>query len=297
LGIFLKAYGYVSLGFQTRKSQEEQEMLSIDSAMIRLLLENTLPSFQLTSRQTLNLGFGFIFYAITRTVRPQNVVVIGSKAGFAPICFALGLKDNEGYGIDSVECYDTTLASFGGRTELHFIDPSYSLHRNDPNHNFGEGVWDDPEDVRRLWVRFGVDAIVTHFKMTSAEYLQSDASHRRIDLLYIDGDHSYDGIRHDMLAFMDHLWEGSLVLAHDVHPGIEEADGYRVLCNLPPETYEYVRIPILPGLAIMRPVGLGPVAMPLRNPELEQGSSPAISAKSVRRSTVQRQPRLDRPEA
>lgn len=234
--------------------RKERSLLSLDPAIAHALLNQTLPAFQLASPSTLNLGFGFVFYGIARAVRPQNVVVVGSKAGFAPICFALGLKDNEGYGIGAVECYDTTLAAPRERPRLHFVDPSYSVHRGDPNHHYGEGMWDDPEIVERRWRRFGVESIVTHFKMTSADYLQHGSRHTRIDLLYVDGDHSYDGIMHDLLAFRGSLWEQSLVLAHDVHPGLEDADGYRVLCDLPPGTYEYVRIPILPGLAIMRPL-------------------------------------------
>ena len=31
------------------------------------------------------------------------------------------------------------------------------------------------------------------------------------------------------------------------------SEGYRALNDLPPDLYEYVRVPVFPGLAILRP--------------------------------------------
>lgn len=230
-------------------------MFSLTQEVIDLLLDTTLPSFQLTSQATSNLGFGFLFYGLARCARPQRALVVGSKAGFAPVCFALGLKDNEGHGFGTIKCYDAPTRAPGKLPTLHFVDPSYSMHRDEPNHHHGIGTWDDPEAVAAIWRRFGVEEIVTHFKLTSAAYLEHPARHHAIDLLYIDGDHSYNGFMHDLRAFRPLLSEASIVVAHDVHPNFPDTDGYAVLCDLPPDLYEFVRIPLPPGLAVMRPRG------------------------------------------
>lgn len=238
----------------------------LDKNTIKEILETTVPSFQLTSKDDLNLGFGGIYYALTRALRPKNVVVIGSKAGFAPILFGLALKHNSGSYVESVMCEDVLLRD-ESTPSLHFIDPSYSIGR-DENHWYGLGNWDDPNKVKTLWNKFGIDNIVKHYKMTSQDYLKNKDAKNNIDLLFIDGDHSYEGIMHDFLQFYDRLSPDAIVLAHDVDPQLKEDDsesiwsdkdlnnnntgGYKAYCDVSDELYEKFRLPVYPGLAIMR---------------------------------------------
>lgn len=225
----------------------------LEAAFIDKVLATTVPSFQLTCRETRNLGFGFVYYGMVRSLRPARVVVIGSKAGFAPVCFAKAIIDNCGHGISAVDCEETELVSTTAGT-LDFIDPSYSLHRGDTNHSYGLGNWDDPKLVDKLWSSFGVESVVTHHKTRSDEFLRHNPDFNNIDILYIDGDHSFEGVTHDMLQFKSRLSENAIVLAHDVDPNCREAKGFDALNALPKDSYEYARIPFYPGLAIMRPI-------------------------------------------
>lgn len=236
-------------------------MFSLSPQLINDLLNNTIPSFQATSPSTNNLGFGFIFYALVRAIRPKNVVVIGSKAGFAPIVFGLALKDNEGYNIKKIDCENVTLMHMG-LPQLHFVDPSYSVVKNDKNHWYGIGKWDSAEKVSALWKKYQLDKIITHFKKTSAEYLTDTSSFEQIDLLYVDGDHSYSGIMHDFTEFYKKLKKDALVIAHDVDPQLKMdfpktaeldiAGGFDAFTDISDDMYEKFRFPIYPGLAIMR---------------------------------------------
>jgi hypothetical protein len=231
-------------------------MHSLDQGFVADLLRKTMPSFQLTSRENQNLGLGYIFYGFARTLRPKKIVVIGSKAGFAPICFAKGLLDNSGTHIARIDPEEVLFRDSSGPGQLDFIDPSYSMSRNDEGHSHGIGYWDSEAETRSLWDTFGLGHIITHYRMRSAEYLDIvRRDQAEIDLLYIDGDHSYAGIRSDMLGFLPYLAADSMVLAHDVDPNCHTARGFEVLESLPAGSYEYVRIPMYPGLAIMRPCG------------------------------------------
>ncbi|MBC8075788.1 MAG: class I SAM-dependent methyltransferase, partial [Chloroflexales bacterium] len=49
---------------------------------------------QLTDEPSGNLGFGYLYYSLTRIYQPQTIVCIGSYRGFSPVCFTLGLGDN-----------------------------------------------------------------------------------------------------------------------------------------------------------------------------------------------------------
>ncbi len=96
---------------------------------------------------SLNIGFGFLYYELARALRPRHVVVIGSGYGFSVVCLALGLKDN------------------GGGT-LSFIDPSYSVVRHGPLRTIGgASQWDDPDQVRAYFGRFGVADLVRHYNI------------------------------------------------------------------------------------------------------------------------------------
>lgn len=230
-------------------------MFSINDKTIRDIANKTLPSFQNIDAATLNIGFGYIYYGLVRTLRPKNIVVIGSKAGFSPIMFGLGVKDNEGYGIGKIRCYhtETVCKEFG---KVFFVDPSYSIDRNDPNHWYGIGTWDEPEKVKELWNSFDIGDVISHYKMTSEEFFNDVNCPQKIDMIYIDGDHSYDGIKNDIELYSKKMDCNGIILAHDVDPQIRElipdAGGDLAINDLSEDLYEKLRLPIFPGLVLIR---------------------------------------------
>lgn len=231
-------------------------MKSLNNDTIEKLFSETMPSFQAISQRDSNIGFGFLYYGFTRALRPKNICVIGSKAGFSAISFALGLKDNAGSRIKNVSCWDTELIEEATAGKVFFVDPSYSSERNDENHWYGIGFWDDTEKTKEHWKKFGVENFITHYKMTSADFLENPDCPSDIDLLYIDGDHSFEGITHDFTKYYDRLSKDAIILAHDVDPNLKEEDpatgGYEALEKLDKNKFEVFRLPVFPGLAIVR---------------------------------------------
>lgn len=231
-------------------------MISLNEELITKILKNTIPSFQATSESNLNLGFGYIYYGFMRSLRPQKVVVIGSKAGFSVVNFALGVKDNENTMVDEIECYNVKLKEGNNDAKVYFVDPSFSIERNDPNNWYGIGFWDDKDKVSEHWKKFGVENFVEHYKMTSQDFLKSPDCPEQIDFLYIDGDHSYDGITHDFNEYHKILKKDGIIMAHDVDPNLKDVDpetgGYQAISDLDPAKFEVFRLPIFPGLAIVR---------------------------------------------
>ncbi|CAM3821192.1 class I SAM-dependent methyltransferase [Mucilaginibacter galii] len=229
-------------------------MFSLNENLISKIIERTLPSFQNVDLNSLNLGFGYIFYSFTRTLRPQNIIVIGSKAGFSPVMFGLGMKDNEGTGVGKIRCYETNnIKDTVGK--LYFIDPSYDIESNDDNHWFGIGYWTNPEQVKALWTEFGLEDVVSHFKMTSKEFVEDAACPSEIELIYIDGDHSYDGMMEDINQYYPKLKKDGMVILHDVDPRIkdllENGGGNEVYETINLSRFEKIRLPVFPGIAIL----------------------------------------------
>lgn len=191
---------------------------------------------------TLNLGFGFLYYGLVRTLRPEHTLVIGSGFGFSVACLALGLRDN-------------------GRGRLSFVDPSYSLVGHGPLQTIGgTSQWDDPARVAERFGRFGVADLVTHYRMTSAEFFADceKRTPRAIDLAFIDGNHSYENVRQDFAGALRRMRRNGYLLLHDTNIYLREfvrhAGVKRWLKRVQrrKDCFEVVDFPFSSGVALVR---------------------------------------------
>ena len=216
---------------------------SLDPALIQDILDHAKPLGHCEVPADLNLGFGFVYYGLVRALRPEHVLVIGSGYGFSVVCLALGLKDNR-----------------AGR--LSFVDPSYSLLGNGPANTIG-GVnfWRDPAQVRDHFARFGVEDIVTPYKQTSEDFFQGYAASGlpTIDMAFIDGNHSYAHVQHDVASTLKHSRKNAYFLLHDTniyireflrHAGVKR--WLRSKANRHKAAFEYVDFPFASGVAVVR---------------------------------------------
>jgi hypothetical protein len=217
-------------------------VFSLNGPLIAEVLSYATPLGHHEDAATLNLGFGFLYYGLVRTLRPRHVVVIGSGFGFSVVCLALGLKDN-------------------GRGRLSFVDPSYSFLKDGLLRTVGgTGQWTEPDRVRQHYARFGVDRWVQHYKMTSAAFFAEYAQHDlpEIDIAFIDGNHSYEDVRHDFLATLRHAHRNTYMLLHDTNIYVRElvrhAGVKRWLKRLGAErkAFEIVDFPFASGVALVR---------------------------------------------
>src|SRR5215831_6953126 len=135
-----------------RAPPRHDSSFSLNTSVLSEILGYARPLGHREDPDTLNLGFGFVYYGLVRALRPRHVLVIGSGFGFSVVCLALGLKDND-------------------RGRLTFVDPSYSVFKDGPFRTVGgTAQWNDPQQVRAHFRRFGVERIVTHHKLTSAQF-------------------------------------------------------------------------------------------------------------------------------
>lgn len=148
--------------------------------------------------EDLNLGLGWLYYALGRIVRPSRAIVIGSLRGFAPSIIAKSLLDNAESG------------------EVIFIDPSYVNE-----------FWSDPAEVGAHFQRLGTPN-VRHFRHTTQDFTatQAYAELSDVGLLMIDGLHTAEQARVDYLAFLNKLTANAVTLFHDsVRPKISPIYG------------------------------------------------------------------------
>ncbi len=225
-----------------RSIVEEQEGISLNPVLLKDIFSYAKPFGHNEDPKSLNLGFGYIYYGLVRTLRPQHTLVIGSGYGFSVVCFALGIKDN-------------------GKGNLSFIDPSYSLLKNGPFKTIGGvGFWDNADKVTAHFQRFEVDHLIRHYKMRSDEFFPLFESMQLppIDLAFIDGSHAYKDVKYDFIKVLERSKRNTYILLHDSNIYIREIlqhSGVKKWLNtikLYKEFFEVIDFPFSSGVALVR---------------------------------------------
>lgn len=179
-------------------------------------------------------------YGLARSLRPAVVVETGSARGRSTCALALACRQNN-------------------HGKVYAIDPhlpnSWSEYGTDGNNlAFLEG---------RL-ARYGLDGKWCEIiRGTSAEAART--WDRPIDLLWLDGDHTYEGVKLDFDLFAPFLKPTSLVVFHDTMWEYLRADEHyaehyradmgvpRFLGELKDQGYHSVTLPCVPGLTVLQP--------------------------------------------
>lgn len=140
------------------------------------------------------LGFGLIHYALVRNIQPIRVLCVGSRMGFIPAILALACKDNGGGHVD-------------------FVDAGYDEH-HPIKHWSGIGFW-KKNDPGKHFAKIGIAENITSYVMTTKAYAKKFPK-KRYQYIYIDGDHSYEGVKLDHALFWPQLETGGFMAFHDI---------------------------------------------------------------------------------
>jgi predicted O-methyltransferase YrrM len=165
----------------------------------------------------------WLLYGLTRSLKPEVCVEIGSARGKSACYVGLALREN-------------------GRGRLYAIDPHAPTDWND-----SESV-DTFNVIRQNLERVDVREHVEIVRKTSEEAVRDWKV--PIDLLFIDGDHSYDGVRRDWELFSPFLSEFGVAAFHDTTWAVGQEgwvdDGrlgvHRLLDELRQEGYPLITI-------------------------------------------------------
>ncbi len=184
------------------------------------------------NHEDLDIGLGWLYYGITRSLRPSVVVIIGSWRGFVPLIIGQAIQEN---------CSGKIL----------FIDPS-----------FVDDQWTN--DVDAYFASYGVNCI-HHYLMTSQEFIESPGfKDLVVVMLFIDGMHTYEQCKFEFESFSHLLSHDSVVLMHDSSSKIKssmygteneyEHTVWKFLKELRQRNdFDIIEFPIDQGIAIIKP--------------------------------------------
>lgn len=136
-------------------------------------------------------------YGLVRSMRPEVCVEIGSALGKSACHMGMALKEN-------------------GRGKLYAIDPHEATAWND------EKAVNSLEAMRKNLREYRVSDQVEIVREYSGDAARGWS--RTIDLLFIDGDHSYDGCKSDWDLFVPHMSKFGIVVFHDTAWEVAEVD-------------------------------------------------------------------------
>jgi predicted O-methyltransferase YrrM len=130
----------------------------------------------------------YLLYGLTKAMKPDVCVEIGSARGRSTCFIGMALKEN-------------------GRGKLFAIDPHTRTEWNDFQSTDTFAI------INRNLNTLGLTSFVDIVRQTSQ--MAAKNWDRTIDLIFIDGDHSYEGVRRDWDLFVPHVRDFGCVVFHD----------------------------------------------------------------------------------
>lgn len=206
-----------------------------DSDM-RAFTDLFVPPYQQWAEWKSGLGdAAFVLYSLVRTNRPKVIVEIGSARGRSTCAFALACAQNK-------------------QGKVYAIDP----HTLNSWTELGTNA-ETLDFLRRRLKEYELEKYCEVVVNTSGAAAKTWS--QPIDLLFIDGDHTYDGVKLDFESFRQWLTPNSLVVFHDTmwkyhktHEGYREDMGVpQYMQELTAEGFQSVTIQAWPGITILRP--------------------------------------------
>lgn len=178
--------------------------------------------------------FGEVIYSLIRSQEPETVVEIGSAYGLSTCFIASALQRNK--------C-----------GKLYSIDPHEKTNWND-----GGYTTDTLKIVQGRLKDLYLSEYVEHIQLYSKDAIISWS--RPIDLLFIDGSHTYEDVENDFWGFIPHIKLGGLVLFHDtIWESLRSSSEYRtdigvpqVVQQLQDKGYPMITLPEHLGLTILQ---------------------------------------------
>jgi hypothetical protein len=144
--------------------------------------------------QKADLGYAWLHYGFIRQQKPKNLLCIGSRHGFIPAIMAQACKDND----------------FG---KVDFVDAGFGNEQPTKNWS-GVGFWKKINpDI--YFAKMHLQNHITAHIMTTREYAKQNPK-KHYQYIYIDGDHSYEGVKLDYKLFWPKLDFSCFMVFHDV---------------------------------------------------------------------------------
>ena len=136
----------------------------------------------------LNYERGPMLYALTKKLRPKNILEIGTARGFGTLCMAWAMIDS------------------GNDGKIYTIDPVpiRSKRKVPIDENLGKGPEIKEISVEEIWNKIENKDLIEKIIPISgySGQIMKNNEFPKFDFAYIDGAHFFDAVKHDFYAFL-----------------------------------------------------------------------------------------------
>ncbi len=174
---------------------------------------------------------GFALFMLSMDAPTDNMIVeVGSYLGRSTSYLALGSLISRKKGIYAVDMFPKASDWFLGEDGLYHIRGSdyyleESIFKERALFFYGDHAYSSTLEIFRDIVRkVGLDDLIVAFKGNS--YQCARELKAPVRMAFIDGDHTYDGVKKDILALADMIVENGFMCFHDYSssfPGVVQA--------------------------------------------------------------------------
>lgn len=241
-----KAHGMLGLGDKPEVDEGNRRALGIPedhrNKVIQMLEEDPNSSFPYSIHPEL----GRLIYTIVRALKPNLVVETGSFIGYSGLCILQAMEDN---GCGHLHCFDLFVdVSDEPGAITNYTSPV--LGRKATFHEIARGHFEEAGLFHRVTMHAGDSSTGIR------EYFSKNPG--KVNLAFIDGDHTIEGCLKDWHAVEEILDDDGLVLLHDT---IDESCCWRgpryllqELGDKAAEQYQWVNFPTFDklGLAVIQ---------------------------------------------
>lgn len=175
-------------------------------------------------------GHRFFAYDLVCNMKPQNIVELGTHWGLSFFSFCQAVVDT---GL-STKCFAIDTWKGDGHSGLYPEDVFNSVFQITQKHYNSTAVL----------IRSTFDDALAHFPDNS------------IDILHIDGFHTYDAVKHDYQTWYRKVAEQGVVLFHDIHERHMDFGVYKLWEKL--KHYPHMEFDHFHGLGVLFPKGCPP---------------------------------------
>lgn len=170
-------------------------------------------------------GHSYFAYDLVVNTRPKVIVELGTYKGNSLFAMAQAVKD------------------FGLKTKLHAVD----TWQGDRHAGFyGEGVYNTFSQVKESYYK---DLnIIPH--RTTFDKAQGEFKDKSIDILHIDGLHTYEAVKHDFDNWLCKVKDDGVIMLHDVEEIMGDFGVYKLWGKLQGK-YETLTFKFYHGLGVI----------------------------------------------
>lgn len=167
----------------------------INDPTLKLLIEHYggISTWHNLNKNKNDLGYGLLHYSLIRLLKPRRILAVGSKYGFIPACLAIACKDNN-------------------KGKVDFVDAGFD--KKNPRAWSGVGFW-KKVDFKKHFSVLNLDNWINFYLMTTTVFSKKNPA-KTWQYIYVDGDHTYEGVKKDFNFFWPKLEQNSFMVFHDI---------------------------------------------------------------------------------